>query len=76
MNLIEQYSEDLPNHDIIDTELQLWKRKLLDVPVENCPSSLTKAIKVCDKQKFPNVFVLIKIGCTLPVTSAECECSF
>ena len=26
-NLIEQYSEDLPNPDIINLELQLWKRK-------------------------------------------------
>ena len=74
--LIKQYSEDLSNLDIIDLELQLWKRKWLDVPVENRPSSLAKAIKVCDKHKFPNAFVLIKIICTLPVTSAECERSF
>ena len=75
-NLIEQYSEDLPNPDIINLALQLWKRKWLDVPVENRPSSLAKAIKVCDKQTFPNVLLLIKIGCTLPVTSTECERSF
>ena len=68
-NLIEQFSEGLPNPDIIDLELQLWKRKWLDVPVEDRPSSLAKAIKVCDKQKFPNVFVLIKFRfCTLPFT--------
>ena len=75
-NLIEQYSEDLPNPDIINLALQLWKRKWLNVPVENRPSSLAKAIKVCDKQKFANVLLLIKIGCTLPVTSTACESSF
>lgn len=40
------------------------------------PSSLAKAIKVCDNQNFPNVFLLIKIGCTLPITSEECKHSF
>ena len=39
-------------------------------------SSVRLAIKVCDKQKFPNIFDLPKIGCTLAVTSAECKYSF
>ena len=45
-NLIGQYSEDLPNPAIIDLELQLWKRKWLNVPAGNRPSSLAKAIQV------------------------------
>ena len=75
-DLIKQYNDDLPNPDVVDLELQLWKRKWLDVTEEHRPDSLAKAIKECDKLKFPNVFTLIKIGCTLPVTSAECERSF
>ena len=71
--LIEQYSDDLPNPDVIDLELKLWKRKWSEVEKEDRPVSLAKAIKHWDKLKFPNVFTLIKIGCTLPVTSAECE---
>ena len=74
--LIDQYSDDLPNPDIIDLELKSWKMKWSEVEKEDRPASLAKAIKYCDKLKFPNVFVLIKIGCTLPVTSAECERSF
>ena len=74
--LIEQYSDDLPNPDVIDLELKLWKRKWSEVEKSDCPASLAKAIKCCDKLKFPNIFTLIKIGCTLPVTSAECERSF
>ena len=74
--LIEQYSDDLPNPDVIDVELKLWKKKWNEVEREDRRASLAKAIKHYDKLKFPNVFTLIKIGCTLPITSAECERSF
>ena len=74
--IIEKYSDDFPNPDVIDLQLKLWKRKWTEVEKEDRPASLAKAIKNCDKSKFPNVFTLIKIGCTLPVTSVECEQSF
>ena len=69
--LIEQYSDDLSNPDVIDLELKLWKRKWSEVEKKDRPASLAKAIKHFDKLKFPNVFTLIKIGCTLPVTSVK-----
>ena len=31
------------------------------------------AIKECDKSLYPNISVLLKIACTSPVTSCECE---
>ena len=34
---------------------------------------LASAIKQCDKERFPNLFTLLNISCTLPVTSRECE---
>ena len=74
--LIKQYSDDLPNPDVIDLELKLWKRKWSEVEKSDRPASLAKAMKNCDKLKFPNIFTLIKIGCTLPVTSTECKRSF
>ena len=74
--LIEQYSDDLPNPDVIELELKLWKREWSEVQKEDRPASLVKAIKHCDKLKFPNVFTLTKIRCTLLVTSAEWERSF
>ena len=36
------------------------------------PDKLTKAIKKCDKERFPKMFVLLKIVCSFPITSAEC----
>ena len=74
--LTEQYSEDLPNPDVVDQELRSWKRKWMEVKDADRPDNLFKALKLCEKEKFPNIFTLIKIGCTLPVTSAECERSF
>ena len=74
--LVEQHSDDLPSPNVIDLELKLWKRKWSEVEKSDRPASLAKAIKNCDKLGFPNIFTLIKIGCTLPVNSAECERSF
>ena len=71
--LKEQYYDDLPNPEVIGLELKLWKRKWSEVENSDFLARLVKANKNCDKFKFPNIFTLIKIGCTLPVTSAECE---
>ena len=45
-DLTNQYSDDLPNPDIIDQELRRWKRKWMDVKPGDCPDSLAKSIKV------------------------------
>ena len=37
--MIEQYSDDLPNPDVIDLELKLWKRKWSEVEKEDLPTS-------------------------------------
>ena len=70
------YESDLPNPHAVDQELMLWKRKWSVVDSEDRPNTLAKAIKICDKIQYPNLFELLKIGCTLPVTSSECERSF
>ena len=46
------------------------------VPKSQRGSTLATAIKECDGDHFPNIFVLLKIAYTLPVTSCECERSF
>ena len=37
------------------------------------PETLQTALKACDKDFFPNIYVFLRIGCTLPVTSCENE---
>ena len=43
------------------------------VPEDERPESLASAIKVCDPLKYQDLYTLLKIGCTLPVTSCEYE---
>ncbi len=40
---------------------------------DNCPSTFVKTLEKCDKVFFPNIHTLLRIACTLPVTSRECE---
>ena len=59
--VIDMYEADLINSDIIDQEITLWMKRQEDVP--------KTAIKKCDEDHFPNIFVLLKIAFALPVTS-------
>ena len=67
--IIEMYKADLINPDIVDQEITLWMKKWANVPKLERGSTLATAIKECDEDHFPNIFVLLKIACTLPVTS-------
>ena len=73
---MEVYEEDFIKRDIVDQELLVWRRKWLTVASKDRPDTLAKAITKCDEERFPNLFVLLKIACTFPITSAECERSF
>ena len=37
------------------------------------PNTAAKALKECDDDLFPNIYVLLKICATIPATSRECE---
>ena len=69
----ELYDSDLPSPELLDQEADRWKRKFLAMEPESRPTSCASAIKACDPRTFPNIFILLKIACTLPITSCECE---
>ena len=69
----ELYDSDLPSPELLDQEADRWKRKFLAIEPESRPTSCASAIKACDPRTFPNIFILLKIACTLPITSCECE---
>ena len=54
---------------MIHQEMKLWRRKWTDCLEKDRPDSLGAAILECVEEHFPNVFSLIKIGCTIPITS-------
>ena len=65
------YSDDLANPAMVPTEVWRWRAKWLDE--ESRPPTLQKALKECDQNYFPNIYILLRIACTLPVTSCENE---
>lgn len=71
--LVEQYSSDLPSPELLDEELDRWKFHFSSCAETEFPDSVAAALKMCDPSLYPNIYVLLKIGCVLPVTSCECE---
>ena len=71
--VVELYSNDIPSPDLFMQELTRWKLNYLAKADSDQPSSCASALIECDKDLFPNIYILLKIACTLPVTSCECE---
>ena len=67
------YIDDLPEEYTLDMELQAWYLKWKDHPKAKEVNTLPKALAALDKATFPNLFILLRIGAKLPVTSATCE---
>ena len=67
------YETDLPSPATMQSELMRWRLKWTSTEEGDRPTSLAKAIKSCDSDGYPNIYTLLKIACTLPVTSCECE---
>ena len=74
--ILEEYEQDLISRDVVDQDLLLWQRKWLTVASKDRPDRLAKAIRKFIEESFLNVFALLKIACTFPITPAECEHSF
>ena len=74
LSAVEQlYAQDLPSPELLQQELARWKYIHTMKPESERATTCAKAIKECDRVLFPNLFILLQIACTLPVTSCECE---
>ena len=58
-DLIGLYRDDLPNPEIVDQELLLWKNKWFSTSAESRPSTLAESVKKCDEKRFSNMLVLL-----------------
>ena len=54
-------------------EVHRWTHKYKSREEKDLPSSCAQAIKECEQDTFPNIYTLLQIACTIPVTSCECE---
>lgn len=71
--LIDIYHDDLPNPAVANTEMSRWKMKWLQESLEDRPSTFHSTLLKRDEDFSPNIHVLLRIACTLPVTSCENE---
>ncbi|CAH3195264.1 unnamed protein product [Porites evermanni] len=67
----EMYSSELPNPQTLDAEYHRWTRKWESERSQ--PDALQPALETCDADIFPNINCLLRIACTIPVTSADNE---
>ena len=70
---VELYHNDLPSPELFDQEFTRWRDIYVHKAVDQRPKTCTSALKECDSNLYPNLSVLLRIACTLPVTSSECE---
>ena len=67
----DTYSCDLPSEHSLNAELDMWEMFWNDRP--DAPSTSQETLKVTDNEIFPNIAVMLKVLCTIPVTTCECE---
>ena len=72
---MQLYCNDLTSPEQFDQEIARWQHMYMYMSknADKRTTSCAKALKECDSHLFPNIFVLLQIACTLPVTSCECE---
>ena len=72
---LASFGDVIPDTDNISVELHCWQLKW-DGHQGEKPSDPRQTLPHADCAFFQNIRELLKITCTLPVTSCECECSF
>jgi hypothetical protein len=71
--LVEFYSPQVDKNNSL-TELRLWRAKLRRT---SCiPKNGIDALTECNKEIYPNIYLLLKILCTLPVSTTTPERMF
>ena len=78
---LQFWQQDLPTvmniHRPVFSKLKEWQYFWKQyTPTLQLPGNLIECVKYADEDMYPNIRGLLSIGCTLPVSSAEDECSF
>ena len=58
---------------LLDEEVCRWKTKWINVPPEDRPQTLSTSMQHCSKHSLPNIFTLLQLFATLPLSSCTCE---
>lgn len=74
--VMELYEDDLPSPTSFDIELDMWASRWTSESKKSVVQSLsspTEVLSHTDPDYFPNIYKLMIIMTTIPVTSCECE---
>ena len=74
--LLEIYQEDIGPRAEVGPEVQRWVNKWTKEDVSSVPSSAIEALSACHADIYPNVYILLTILGTLPVSNAASKGSF
>ena len=74
---IAQNFPDIPSPNLLESEYDRW-RSLWEFPQEEAISvtGFGDALKHCDKELFPNIYIILKISAIRPSSTAGNERSF
>ena len=65
------YGDDLPNRSIVDEDYECWKAKWILIPSQDRSQTLSDSLKHCCSINLPNIFTLLKLFATLPLSSCS-----
>ncbi|XP_025192657.1 52 kDa repressor of the inhibitor of the protein kinase-like [Melanaphis sacchari] len=66
----------LPTYDTLESELKVWIEKWKSVPDKKLPKSAIDTLDVMSKDLYPNIWCLLSILATLPVSTSSAERTF
>jgi hypothetical protein len=70
------FDADLPCKGDLSVENERWRLRVGDNPVHQNIPGLQSALKLADKDLYPNIHTIFKLLIVLPVTSVCCKRSF
>ena len=69
------YGQDIPNIAGLGAELALWERLWMDRAArgEEIPDRVASTLALVDQEAFVNIFEILQILATIPISSSSCE---
>lgn len=76
MTLVNNYQDDLENGNpaILLADYKLWQRCLKNLSEE--PTNVLQVLSLCNNDIYPNIYKLLQILATLPVSTSSNERTF
>ena len=71
----DHYRQDIPNYAGLPAELLLWERMWKEKKDrrEDIPDSIGATLEQIDKDAYVNIYTMLQILTTIPISSASCE---